>query len=148
MESDVRDDARREPAPSGARESPYAARKVIARKDARRLARDLLGMTQEELSRAFSKSPMKRAKLPGLQRNAAVVLGIVGTVEDAGLLARALDDLEPLAREHTAWALARIDARAVRPLAGEHRTARDDGVVDHGGNADVGDGHERRDGDE
>jgi epoxyqueuosine reductase QueG len=32
-------------------------------------------MSQEEFSRAFKGSPMKRAKLRGLQRNAAVVLG-------------------------------------------------------------------------
>jgi epoxyqueuosine reductase len=32
-------------------------------------------MSQEEFSSAFRKSPMKRAKLHGLKRNAAVVLG-------------------------------------------------------------------------
>jgi hypothetical protein len=43
---------------------------------------------------------MKRAKLRGLQRNAAVVLGNVGTVDDVSEPARALDDPEPLVREH------------------------------------------------
>ena len=33
----------------------------------------LIGMTQEEFSRSFSKSPIKRTKLSGLQRNARVV---------------------------------------------------------------------------
>jgi len=37
-------------------------------------------------------SPMKRAKLRGLKRNAAVVLGNVGTPEDVDALARALDE--------------------------------------------------------
>jgi epoxyqueuosine reductase QueG len=32
-------------------------------------------MTREEFSVAFRSSPMKRAKLRGLKRNAAVVLG-------------------------------------------------------------------------
>ena len=68
-------------------------------------------MTQEEFSRAFTGSPMKRAKLRGLKRNAAVVLGNVGTSEDADVLTRALGDEEPLVREHVAWALARVERR-------------------------------------
>ena len=51
---------------------------VLAGKEARVLARELLAMTQEDFSRAFRKSAMKRAKLRGLKRNAAVVLGNVG----------------------------------------------------------------------
>jgi epoxyqueuosine reductase QueG len=35
-------------------------------------------MTDEEFRAAFKGSPMKRAKLRGLKRNAAVVLGDVG----------------------------------------------------------------------
>jgi epoxyqueuosine reductase len=87
-------------------ESPYAARAAVARKDPRELARDLLGMTHEEFSDAFNGSPMKRAKLRGLKRNAAVVLGNVGTVEDLELLERVRDN-EPdeLIREHAAWAV-------------------------------------------
>ena len=57
-----------------AAESRFAAREVIAGKDALTLATDLLAMEQAEFSAAFRKSPMKRAKLKGLQRNAAVVL--------------------------------------------------------------------------
>jgi epoxyqueuosine reductase QueG len=60
-------------------DSPYASREVLAGRDARQLARDMLGMTQAEFSAAFRGSPMKRAKLRGLRRNAAVVLGNVGT---------------------------------------------------------------------
>jgi epoxyqueuosine reductase len=65
-------------------------------------------MSQEDFSRAFKGSPMKRAKLRGLKRNAAVVLGNVGTVRDVGVLTRALDDPEPLVREHAAWALEQL----------------------------------------
>jgi epoxyqueuosine reductase len=92
-------------------DSPYRAREVLAGRGARQLARELLGMTQEEFSRAFKGSPMKRAKLRGLKRNAAVVLGNVGTVEDVPVLQQALDDEDPLVREHVAWALARVRAR-------------------------------------
>jgi epoxyqueuosine reductase len=92
-------------------DSPYAAREALAGKDARMLARDVLGMSQPEFSAAFKGSPMKRAKLRGLKRNAAVVLGNVGTADDVDTLTRALDDEEPLVREHAAWALGRLRAR-------------------------------------
>ena len=78
----------------------------------RTLAREILQMTPEGFSRAFKGSPMKRAKLRGLKRNAAVVLGNVGTSADTDVLTRALDDAEPLVREHAAWALGRLAARA------------------------------------
>lgn len=63
-------------------ESPFAAREALAGKDARTLARDLLAMSQEQFSAAFKDSPMKRAKLRGLKRNAAVVLRNVGGADD------------------------------------------------------------------
>jgi epoxyqueuosine reductase len=56
------------------KESAFAARNFIANKDARTLAEDLLSLSQEEFSAAFRKSPMKRAKLAGLQRNARMTL--------------------------------------------------------------------------
>ena len=83
-------------------ESAFAPREALAGKDARTLAREILSMTQEEFRVRFRNSPMKRAKLVGLKRNAAVVLGNVGTAEDADVLERALDDHEPLVREHAA----------------------------------------------
>ena len=54
---------------------------------------------------------MERAKLRGPERNAAVVLGTVGTARDVDVLTRALDDEEPLVRAHAAWALASIRDR-------------------------------------
>jgi epoxyqueuosine reductase len=92
--------------------SPFAPREALAGKDERQLARELLGMTPEEFSAAFRGSPMKRAKLPGLKRNAAVVLGNVGTVDDVPALRQALDDPEPLVREHASWALGRLRSGA------------------------------------
>ena len=109
-------------APALDERSPYASRAVLAGKEPRQLARELLGMTQEEFSRAFSKSPMKRAKLRGLKRNAAVVLGNVGTPADTDVLANAVDDDTPLAREHAAWALRQIATRSnpARSLGSNH----------------------------
>lgn len=59
-------------------DSPYAPRPAIARRDAHTLAREILAMSPDEVAIAFRESPMKRAKLAGLQRNAAVVLGNAG----------------------------------------------------------------------
>lgn len=69
--------------------SPFEAREVIAGKDARTLAREILVMSQEEFTAAFRRSPMKRAKLRGLKCNAAVVLGNVGRLEDEPVLQEA-----------------------------------------------------------
>jgi len=91
-------------------DSPFEPREVLAGKDARMLARDLLSMSHEQFSAAFKNSPMKRAKLRGLKRNAAVVLGNVGIADDVDALTRALADDEPLVRKHASWALSRFGA--------------------------------------
>ena len=90
-----------------------APRPALRGKDSRTLARDLLAMTQEEFSEKFRRSPMKRARLEGLRRNAAVVLGNVGSADDAELLTAALDDSSPLVREHVQWAIERIRTASV-----------------------------------
>jgi epoxyqueuosine reductase len=76
-------------------------------------------MSQEEFSAVFKGSPMKRAKLRGLKRNAAVVLRNVGTADDTDVLTRALDE-EPLVREHTQWALGRINGECERAPRSGH----------------------------
>ena len=55
---------------------------------------------------------MKRAKLRGLKRNASVVLGNAGWVDDVPVLAAALADEAPHVRAHAAWALGRIGSPA------------------------------------
>ena len=102
----------------------FAPREVLAGKDARTLARELLARTREEFSAAFKGSPMKRAKLRGLKRNAAVVLGNIGNPDDVDVLTRALDDPEPLVGEHAAGALERIAAVRVGPLWANQPRAR------------------------
>ena len=64
------------------REEAFRPRAAIAGKDARTLARELLAMSNEEFRIAFKGSPMKRAKLRGLQRNAAVVLDNLASAGD------------------------------------------------------------------
>jgi epoxyqueuosine reductase QueG len=50
-------------------------REALAGTDARTLAREILTMDVDAYRAAFRGSPMKRAKLPAIQRNAAIVLG-------------------------------------------------------------------------
>ena len=104
-------------------ETAFAPRESIAARTRGRSRVRLLAMTQEEFSAAFKGSPMKRAKLRGLKRNAAVVLGNIGTSEDVDVLTRALADEEPLVREHVAWTLARVGPapRRTGPLGGAER---------------------------
>ena len=91
------------------KEPAFVAREAIAGKDARTLARDLLAMDEGRFRDAFRSSPMKRAKLGGLKRNAAVVLGNLANPEDAPVLTAALQSPDPLVQAHAAWALGRID---------------------------------------
>ena len=63
-------------------DSPFRAREFIAGKDAVTLATDILALDQDAFSAAFRKSPMKRAKLRGLQRNASVVSTNLGRDDD------------------------------------------------------------------
>jgi epoxyqueuosine reductase len=55
---------------------------------------------------------MKRAKLEGLQRNAAVAMGNRRESRHVEPLAEALRDGVPLVRSHAAWALGRIGGEA------------------------------------
>jgi len=56
------------------REHALKPRPAIAGKDARTLACDIPAMTDEDFRITFNGSPMRRAKLRGLKRNATVVL--------------------------------------------------------------------------
>ena len=94
-----------------AAESPFAPRETIGRKDAGTLARDILAMSAEDFSAAFKRSPMKRAKLEGLRRNAAIVLGNIGREEDIPALGGSLGGSSELVREHVEWAIDRIRFR-------------------------------------
>ena len=86
--------------------SAFAARAMFVDKDTRTLARELLAMDQADYAAGFKGSAMKRAKLHGLRRNAAVVLGNVGTVDDLAVLEAMRLHEHEVVREHAAWALA------------------------------------------
>jgi epoxyqueuosine reductase len=97
------------------REPAFAARAGLDSTDGRATARALLAMSVTKFQQQFKGSPMKRAKRRGLARNAAVVLGNVGTSDDVPLLEAALAHDEPLVREHAAWALARLGVHETGP---------------------------------
>ena len=79
--------------------------------DARALARNYLSMTADEFRAQFKGSAMKRAKLRGLKRNAATVLGNVGTSDDLALLSLAAADPDEMIQDHARWAIDRIRLR-------------------------------------
>ena len=79
----------------------------------------LLEMSEEQFRERFRRSPIKRAKRVGLQRNACIALGNIGDEAAVPALARALECGEPLVRSHAAWALGRIGG-----IGAEHALAQ------------------------
>jgi epoxyqueuosine reductase len=95
----------------------FAARPAVSGKDARSLATELLAMSPDEFASSFKDSAIKRAKLRGLKRNAAVVLGNLGSSGDGAALVAAMSDAEPLVRSQAAESLGRSgDASALNAL--------------------------------
>ncbi len=68
----------------------------------------LLALRREDYVERFRGSPLKRAKLAGLKRNAALAMGNRGQLRYVSALSAALGDEEPLVRAHAAWALGAI----------------------------------------
>ena len=68
----------------------------------------LLKLDQAEFSERFRRSPIKRAKRIGLQRNVCVALGNIGDPIAIPALAKTLNHDSSLVRQHAAWALGRI----------------------------------------
>jgi epoxyqueuosine reductase QueG len=68
------------------KEPSFLPRAVIGEKDAETLAAEILAISGDEFRTAFKSSAMKRAKLGGLRRNAAVAL------EDAAAFSSSSDE--------------------------------------------------------
>ncbi len=69
----------------------------------------LLRLTEDEYRERFHGSPMQRARLDGLKRNAAVAMGNRGDVRYVPALQRCLEEEpEAMVRDHAAWALEQI----------------------------------------
>lgn len=74
----------------------------------------LLRLGRDEYVERFRGSPMKRARLDGLQRNAAVAMGNRADPAYLEPLARALAEGGPRLRRHAAWALGRLRGAEAR----------------------------------
>lgn len=91
--------------------------------------RTWLTLDDDAFRTRFRDSPMKRAKRRGLARNAAVVLGNRRDPADVPVLARALNDPEPLVRAHAAWALGRIGSEDAYAALARHAAGETDESV-------------------
>jgi len=90
----------------------------------------LLELDQVAFSERFRRSPIKRAKRVGLQRNVCVALGNIGDPAAVPSLANSLQHESDIVRGHAAWALGRIggnESRAALASALEDET--DAGVI-------------------
>jgi len=69
---------------------------------------DEMTLTPQEFNQRFKRTPVKRAKRRGYLRNVAVALGNTGNLHALPVLNKALEDPEPLVREHAKWAIEEI----------------------------------------
>jgi len=65
-------------------------------------------LTSVEFNQRFKKSPIKRAKRRGYLRNMAVAIGNIGNEHDIPILEKALQEVEPMVREHAKWAIQKV----------------------------------------
>jgi epoxyqueuosine reductase len=69
------------------------------------------GMNIEEFRRTFRASPLKRAKLKGLLRSAAIAMGNSGEQKFLLRLRELAQHEDPAVAEHARWAIARLEAK-------------------------------------
>jgi epoxyqueuosine reductase len=67
------------------------------------------GMNMDEFRRIFRGSPVKRAKLSGLLRNAAIAMGNSGNRNHLPRLRELALHENPAVAEHARWAIARLE---------------------------------------
>jgi epoxyqueuosine reductase len=70
-----------------------------------------LTLTPQAFNQRFKRSPIKRAKRRGYLRNVAVALGNIGDMHALPVLQNALNNEEPMIREHAQWAIEQISKR-------------------------------------
>ena len=86
-----------------------------ARQDLVNPALDWLAeMQPEEFRVAFRGSPVRRAKLSGLRRNAVIAMGNSGDKKFMPTLRKLCNDSDPLVAEHARWAVAALDQNNTR----------------------------------
>jgi epoxyqueuosine reductase len=70
-----------------------------------------LAISTKEFNQRFKRSPIKRAKRRGYLRNVVVALGNTDDMLALPVLQNALNDEEPMVREHAKWAIEKITSR-------------------------------------
>jgi epoxyqueuosine reductase len=73
----------------------------------------LAEMQQDEFRAVFRGSPVRRAKLSGLRRNAVIAMGNSRNRKFVPTLRKLADDSDPVVAAHARWALVRLDPSAV-----------------------------------
>ncbi|HKW66679.1 MAG TPA: tRNA epoxyqueuosine(34) reductase QueG [Terriglobales bacterium] len=68
----------------------------------------LAEMTASQFAEVFRGSPVRRAKLSGLRRNAVIAMGNSGDAKFAATLKKLSSDPDPVVAEHARWALEKI----------------------------------------
>ena len=72
---------------------------------------DELTLTPQTFNQRFKRTPIQRPKRRGYLRNVAVALGNTGDMHALPVLQNALNDDEPMVREHAQWAIEQIKKR-------------------------------------
>jgi epoxyqueuosine reductase len=90
-----------------------------------------LSLGDEEFQARFRGSPVLRAKRRGFLRNVAVALGNLKDRSALPHLTQALQDYEPLVREHVAWALGELGgSEALKVLEARLKVEMNPGVIE------------------
>jgi epoxyqueuosine reductase len=71
---------------------------------------EILGLDEASFRKRYSGTALMRSKWEGMRRNACIVLGNRRDPAALPALRRALDDADPVVREHAEWAIGRIEA--------------------------------------
>jgi len=71
-----------------------------------------LTLTPQAFNQRFKRTPIQRAKRRGYLRNIAVALGNTADMQHLPVLQNALNDDEPMIREHARWAINKINQKS------------------------------------
>ena len=77
----------------------------------------LAEMPQEEFRVVFRGSPVRRAKLSGLRRNAVIAMGNSGDKKFVPTLKKLCEDSDAVVAEHARWAVARLELASLSTQA-------------------------------
>ncbi|MGA8540102.1 MAG: tRNA epoxyqueuosine(34) reductase QueG, partial [Terriglobales bacterium] len=69
----------------------------------------LAEMQQSEFQEVFRRSPIRRAKLSGLRRNAVIAMGNSGNKKFMPTLKKLSEDPDRVVAEHASWALKTLE---------------------------------------